>query len=514
MKKMMNFLSAAATIVLASAFAACSSDALVNEEAPEQEQQKVSLTVKATQGSRTPDTRLAYSDPDNGTIDVKWSTEETLGVVSYIDGLAPTITDEDPTLSGSNTVEDKTMTFSGEATESTGSMVGKYNFYYPTSGVTKSGNTVKMDVALQMVTDLSNPLAELSSYNLMYTEKAVNPSAGITLKHAFALLRFKLTLPEEAGSVSTLYISTWKPVFATSATVTYDAAGDATLTYAGETSMLNLFIMSDTGSGARTVTAYMLVPAVEDFTGQLCKVSLYDNKQNYYSYVYNLTGSTDKTAATGNLTAQKVYTFTATLKPDLWASSNVYWHSGGYGNFDRPNTIGGAAYQGLFYKWGSLVGISPVGEWTPNETPLYNSSLGATYDWANIPYDNVTASGSLPPANDICEQISGGAYRMPTHEEWADFMDDTKTKQETISLSTVTSTNPEYGTDAIYSGTLYDDLVFIPSAGSRNSGNGNLTEVGASSYYWSNTTVNTTFAYQNTSAWYKTEAYPIRCIKK
>jgi hypothetical protein len=510
MKKSINFLSAAATIVLASAFAACSSDALVNEEAPVKEQQKVSLTVKATQGTRTPDTRLVYTpSDDNKTIDVKWSTGETLGVVSYEGDNA----DDNEYLTSTNTEAASSATFTGEVTASSN---GKYNFYYPTSGnfLTKTANTVTMVVANQDDTSSyagSTDLSGLSYYNLMYTEKAVDPSAGITLKHAFALLRLKLTLPAEAGDVYVAGISTWKPVFATSATVTYDAAGNATLTYGGQTSTLTVgFFDGGSGvSGGNTLTVYMLVPAVDDFTGQLCKVTAMDMYSNYYSYVYNLTAD-DEVAENNSLLAEKVYTFTATLKPDKWASSNVYWN-GTNRTFDEGYTIGGAAYQGLFYKWGSLVGISPVGAWADNKTPLYNSDLGDTYTWGNIPYDAVTAEGgTLDTDHDICQQINS-AYRIPTQQEWVDLY---RLPEQTIGEAGSTTTDAQDGTGAIYIGTLYDNLVFIPYAGARYNTDGRVDMVGSMPTYWANEAIDAAEANNNTTYLDKTFAMPVRCIKK
>jgi hypothetical protein len=524
MMKAMNLLSAAAMILLASAFAACSSDAVMNEEeAPEQEPQKVSLTVKATQGARTPDTRLLYTPSDDGkSMEVKWGTGEELGVVSYVDGQVPVLDGVNGVLKGNDAdANTASMRFSGTGiTESTGStgddLAGKYNFYYPTDNlnpnldVTGYSNII-LDIsyigAIAPYDLAASPAENLSPWNLMYTEKAVNPlTETITLKHAFALLRFNLTLPEGAGHAKQLNVNTWKDVFPSVLYLEYDAEGNANLFTYNKTSSLLRDIINDDKTGEHSITAYMLIPAVDDFTGLLCRVSIKDDKDDIYSYVYNLTGNTDKDAAVGNLSAEKLYTFTATLKPSRWAESNIYWNGGltfGLGDTMR-------AYQGLFFKWGSLQGISPVGAWVGGSTPVYTTTKGTAATWGDIDYDATTASGSLPAANDICEQINS-AYRMPTLQEWVDLR---KLSQQTIGTAGGTTTDAVNGTGAIYIGTLYGNLVFMPYAGLRDT-DGSLAVVGEmDAYYWSNEAYDADNANNNYTALSKTIAMPVRCIKK
>jgi uncharacterized protein (TIGR02145 family) len=186
--------------------------------------------------------------------------------------------------------------------------------------------------------------------------------------------------------------------------------------------------------------------------------------------------------------------------------------SGGYSFFDYPYTIGGAAYQGLFYKWGSTIGISPTGYWVnggaTNATKLYNTpnDFKTDYTWSDItPYD--LAGGALSGSTyDICAGSSG--WRMPTPDEWAALM---ALPSVTIGGSSGITTTAEDGTGAIYQGTLYDNLVFIPKAGYRES-DGTLYNH-ATAYYWSNTAYDVDKAYDNESTYSKSAANPIRCIK-
>jgi hypothetical protein len=538
MKTMKHIFAMAAAIALASAFTACTNDAVMNEEAPvQEEQEKVTLTVTATQGTRTPDTRLLYTDPNNGTgITVNWGTSEKLGVVNYDGVNVPTISQSNPTLAGTSDGNSNTMNFTGVVNASSGTMEGKYNFYYPyalgvntTFGTDDSGAYIAMNYSAQQC-DLDHPSSYMSDRSLMYTTTAVNPSEGITLKHAAALLRFKLTLPEGAGTAHALYLNTWKPIFKTDAYLYYDEKGEVTLEYKNETSSFSLDLIGDTETGEHTITAYMLLPAVEDFTGLLCKVSVWSGSggnSGYYSYVYNLTEDDSKTNNDA-LLPEKVYTFTATLKEDKWAGSNIYW-DGEKLTFDDPLTINPA--QGLLFKWGSLVGISPVRgnsestAWTGSE-PLYtygaatNPSTGA---WSSIEsYTGATQDGDvLPLTNDICYKISEGYWRIPTKDDLATLTAAHANIGGVESVEILTTA--EDGTEAIYNkGQLVNNQVYIPASGSRDNnvteGYGRLNGVGWLDIIWSNAAQGETYAYyfsgynadnyQN-----KANAYPIRCIR-
>jgi hypothetical protein len=164
------------------------------------------------------------------------------------------------------------------------------------------------------------------------------------------------------------------------------------------------------------------------------------------------------------------YTLTVTLGKVVWAGSNIYWkwedpddpdhEDGGYLTFDAP----GAAFedqikQGIFFKWGSLVGISPGGGHNsaystsiPVYVPEFSAQGSTSWDtpapgltWASIPYVNDAVTGSFrntyladdarntdndyaywrAKKGDICRYISengygpGGKYRMPSAYEQA-----------------------------------------------------------------------------------------------
>jgi hypothetical protein len=70
--------------------------------------------------------------------------------------------------------------------------------------------------------------------------------------------------------------------------------------------------------------------------------------------------------STVSLEAGKTYTLQIKLKTPIFAKSNIYW-SGSKLTFDTITN--NEKYQGVFFKWGSLVGLSPTG--TDNASAYY-----------------------------------------------------------------------------------------------------------------------------------------------
>jgi hypothetical protein len=153
----------------------------------------------------------------------------------------------------------------------------------------------------------------------------------------------------------------------------------------------------------------------------------------------------------------KGYTLQITVNRALrWALSNVYWDGSKltfetYGTGDPAK----AMYQGLLFKWGSLVGISPVTtppggaypvdardpvwQFQPGVTPVYaNQGNWSTTPYAAIPFVSQKITDPIGPdtdyfasvdgstlypdgKGDVCRYIGtmGGptGYRMPTAYE-------------------------------------------------------------------------------------------------
>jgi hypothetical protein len=207
------------------------------------------------------------------------------------------------------------------------------------------------------------------------------------------------------------------------------------------------------------------------------------------------------------------------LKPLRFAGSNIYWEGGDDGKltFDLHGDDIHAKYQGVYFQWGSLIGVSPVGEdyessatvlYKPKgatmprawEPPATGSALSPVWNsWTDIPsYYNVDVSPAGIDAHtllynpdfdnyrgDICNYINS-SYRMPTLAEltalssaYVGFYHDSdnvpvSSDDENVAGRYVFTDN--YGTLSGYA---------LPASGCRSSNSGTLYDVGYSGSYWS-----------------------------
>jgi hypothetical protein len=124
------------------------------------------------------------------------------------------------------------------------------------------------------------------------------------------------------------------------------------------------------------------------------------------------------------LTAGYSYTLAISFKKTRWAKSNIYWKSTGdntgYLTFDtHENSHQG--YQGVFFKWGSLVGVSPVGSYDDN-TALYvpydytDDTKPTTAKWKQTTRNAVKADTDIPAVTDnwtSWEKIANTSTNIP-----------------------------------------------------------------------------------------------------
>ncbi|MDR1527459.1 MAG: hypothetical protein LBS46_07315 [Dysgonamonadaceae bacterium] len=192
----------------------------------------------------------------------------------------------------------------------------------------------------------------------------------------------------------------------------------------------------------------------------------------------------------------------------LWARSNVYW-DGSKLTFKAHNDTGQEEYQGVYFKWGSLQGMSSSGPSWNSSLALYNSKNQTTIaDWGNI----VSLSGTDITTNhgtgadyfknngnyDICRYLGNEGtaptgYRMPTYNElffgspyknnsggwngwWSQGGGSTWTK--------ILAPSNSNGQNTIGGGGFYDSSVLFPAAGYRTDNAGTLKDVGAVGFYW------------------------------
>jgi hypothetical protein len=264
----------------------------------------------------------------------------------------------------------------------------------------------------------------------------------------------------------------------------------------------------------------------------------------------------------------KIYTLTVKLKEPTeskkFAGSNIYWN-GNELTFDAHGSNDNTKYQGVYFKWGSLIGISPAqtsgsnefssgtaanqtsgttiylkvnGDWVKTNV-AYATSKGwiSGSDWSDIPYQddekinttNLDAHSLLVNPDfehykgDICNYINP-AYRMLTRNElkalgigdsgngvYTGFTSSLITNQTADGKTAL----DQFGTFTGISGTTY----YLPASGYRRGSSGALYYVGYSGDYWSGSASGGSRAYSlgfdssaGMSSTTRDHGLPVRCV--
>jgi hypothetical protein len=503
-----------------------------SEEEPQLTPEAGKTRITVTAGIDEVATRTTYTPGtnDGNTADlmtVVWSsgTTETLNVVNYVDDKAQATIS---TITGTGTGT-KSMSFSGETTASTGgALAGMYNYYYGPTGTFFPGlgipPLIEIDLSGQQYNVEQSPIVSLKNYDVMYTTSATAGS-NITLVHACALIRFNLRLNTAGKAITKITMSADNAGVFIRSLVYLEYKSDGTVIqyagrYSGTDNVLTLNIQNDDKSTNlsedRDLVAYMMQPVGDDgldISGRLIKVSAIDEDGKVYSRLLDLT---DKAAGTEVLEAGKCYTFfsstTTALAEDNFAGSNIYWDGSKLTFVKEPYDMSKVMNQGLFFKWGSLVGISPLGAWntdTSAGTPWYDTTAHNGGAWSSISPATWASGQDLTNAQDICYQLSGGTYRMPARYE-------IPTSGTPIN-SSATFTANAVGTAQIAKGYILNGNLYFPTAGFRGYADGGVS---SDSYYWTKTVSATSdkgiSLYNNTYPFggsYIHTAMPIRCIK-
>jgi hypothetical protein len=183
----------------------------------------------------------------------------------------------------------------------------------------------------------------------------------------------------------------------------------------------------------QTSDVFMMVPK----SGALTTVTLPQNVITRASPLAKIPGYTSVTGAFNTtLSAGNSYTLHLSFWAPIWAGSNIYWSgnaSAGKLTFALSDVKTYQGYQGVFFKWGSLVGISPLGNFVNNSTPTYNGlgeSPSKSATWEGIPYwdpdtygDVIDATKYALSLGDICRYLGAkyatlAGYRLPTAAEF------------------------------------------------------------------------------------------------
>jgi hypothetical protein len=286
------------------------------------------------------------------------------------------------------------------------------------------------------------------------------------------------------------------------------------------------FTANDAGSnfGATLTSDYGVAYTGGDnpFHAKITTLTLNDGSTKSFS---NLPVSFTKALQPG-----RSYTLLVTFRKftSTFAASNIYW-DGSKLTFDAVPNGNNTKYQGVFFKWGSLVGVSPIGSNTAAKVyvPNYNSGNSPSWDdtktisskftdWNGIPYTTdgtsagrstnwVTADAQNTTAKwnenkgDICRYISengygpGGKWRMPRSEEFLAEANWTRTSNGWNEIAS-TLDNGKYDQIVDYATFTADSRIF-PASGFRNSVTGGFYDTGSTGYYWSSSVLDSTLGY-------------------
>ncbi|WP_321074953.1 DUF4906 domain-containing protein [Bacteroides helcogenes] len=265
-----------------------------------------------------------------------------------------------------------------------------------------------------------------------------------------------------------------------------------------------------------------------------------------------------------NIKRNCAYTYNIVLKPTttdtrviyeksgtVWAGSNIYW-DGSKLTFDETVSGNSDLKQGVFFKWGSLIGIITTGD-ISCFIPTYNATSPTSSTWTlkTYNYDNIYCfkDENLASTNDrgntylndnarntdafyqaykgdICKYLSktgavAGNWRMPTSKEFGEgnqythsgnFNNAPPTNNEGTAL--ITSSYWTYISDG--------SIVRFPASGYRGIYSGNLKLPGPEGFYWSSSTgiinawrmdflqpsIGGVFA----RCYYRHDAFVVRCV--
>jgi hypothetical protein len=166
--------------------------------------------------------------------------------------------------------------------------------------------------------------------------------------------------------------------------------------------------------------------------------------------------------------------------------------------------------QGLFFRWGSLVGLSPVGSYDASVAVFRPDGFTRTItdEWDSVPFldkDNGKESyqrtydqfitdyptsgyDAASGLGDICRYISDkgwvkGKWRIPTSIEFEDLV---ATQQYQGEFATQYS-NKTDGTYIMESGYIFDtgtNSRFFPASGNRKFSTGAMDFTGTNGFYW------------------------------
>jgi hypothetical protein len=408
-------------------------------------------------------------------------------------------------------------------------------------------------------TDIDPTTSDLiwgETLNQAIDETETGRTVTILLKHCFSKVRVKLSVGEISNATITGLGSV---TIGGSETVNLDVE-DGSLSLSGTAMAQTVGGWVDAAVGGQAVdvgepfsetalwSEYCLSYA------SLVKVTIYNIKVTVggTDYAYSVLS----TSFTEALSPGRHYTLVVDLKQIIFASSNIYWDAtlnSGTGGL-RFLASGGSNYQGVFFLWGSLVGVSPYGglsggyvgsqvyvyspnindgTWTRALAQDHPLSLGSsmtggdyTNRGENYLYDHPDFANYK---GDICSYLSGrsgvptGNWRMPNAAEFGVKADYSTNGWITVTVSGSTEVQ-QAGMGTTSDGRYYNATSvaspWFPVGGCRSN---NVLASSNYGYFWSGTPASTTTAYNlymGASAGISIDPnpryalhYPVRCVK-
>jgi hypothetical protein len=261
---------------------------------------------------------------------------------------------------------------------------------------------------------------------------------------------------------------------------------------------------------------------------------------------------------TTKLEAGHSYKFSLSLRAPKIAGSNIYFNGTDL-TFDLHGNKENQGYQGVYFRFGSLMGISGIlvtGGFATT-TAVYIPGTGETsgYAWANIPHTSSGSIGADDPValtGDICRYLGTidsnlDGYRLPTWNEFGTAAANVTVGWDATNPTTVPVNGGWVGgftttgwptmnntkgvangkSDLIklgygYIKNLTMDEACIPCSGWRRDTNGELNLVCQGGYAWSGSVASNgegaLFNYGSTGMMLgrplpRTYGFPVRCVK-
>jgi hypothetical protein len=253
------------------------------------------------------------------------------------------------------------------------------------------------------------------------------------------------------------------------------------------------------------------------------------------------TGTTTLTFTTP-LSAGVNYTLHIKVRTPIWARSNIYWDNGAQKLTFVPagSSTTEEGWQGVFFKFGSLVAFPPTGAFSSSLT-LYKPSGTTTYPtWGEIPYwgdANTSTYGNVLDnshtdqlVGDICLYLNS-AYRLPVVGEFGSTNNNYWTAEgwEKGGGSIMGTNGNAYGTTDIIGGgyayamnTSMDNIRF-PASGQRTSDHSGAVAMNEGVYRTASASSSTNCTIAAFGVYYistrvtfdaRNEVYSVRCVKK